>query len=133
MGQEQQDQQTEWAWQHSLKVVTGWQTCPRNIHGKQCWIQRAKNELFFGENVWCVCQHSKVRALSDHARRWKLDKETVLTYEPYHVDPQALNDLRGIMLDMGIYVWETGESAWAEGTNILILARVEVTAEDLGL
>lgn len=83
--------------------------------------------------MWCVCQHSKVRALSDHARRWRLGKEMVLTYEPYHVDLQALNDLRTVMLDMGIYVWETGESAWEDGTSILILARIEVTAQELGL
>lgn len=137
MGQEQYDRQTEWGTAHGLHPTNeSLMPCPRFTVGKRCLFLNLKKRMIHGEYVECVCQHSRVRTLSDHVRKWRIKDGKgigVLVYEPYHVDPQALNDLRAIMLDLGIRVWETGESAWEDGTNILVLARAEVTAEDLGL
>lgn len=140
MGQEQQDRQTTWAREHSLDMLEDWQTCPMRVAGKQCHVvSNSSVKRQFGE-LWlqCVCQHPAVRALKDHERVWsylKTGKPRVIvhTYEPYSASPEQVNALREVVQELGILIWETGESAWEDGTNILVLARAEVTAEDLGL
>lgn len=138
MGQEQRDRQTEWGTAHGLRSYDGsWQVCPQNVIQKQCRMGYAENRDVFGEEVVCVCQHSKVRAVSDHIRRWTLEtesgREQVVTYEPYSPSDEAIEGLRSVVGPMGIIVWETWQWAWTEGTEILVLTRNNVTAADLKL
>lgn len=138
MGGEEQQRQTMWGREHNLRdtYATGW-WCPRTITRRGCYMPYAKKRMVEGVEVLCVCHHPAMLAVRDHQRTWlysgKLVKARVLTTEPYGPPPGTVEPFRELMGTMGLVVYETGDSPWTAGTEVLVIAQPEVTREMLNL
>lgn len=136
MGQENYDRQTAWGRKHGLRPRKERTPCPRVLARKLCLVPWAKKRDIEGEQVFCICQHSKVRELKDHERvwTWTWEREPVITFEPYAALPQPLQDMRNVLksLDVEVKLLDAKEWAWTEGTRILVLTHSSVDVAEMG-
>jgi hypothetical protein len=72
----------------------------------------------------CICQRYGGNGILDHARLWRTPEgETVLTGEPYHLDPEAFVAFVAECTELGLKVWVSGRSSYYPGATVLVEVR----------
>ena len=96
--------------------------CPLTLVKKRC-----RRFSYSGKWPRCLCEaYHQAPMILDHVRSWVDSKKcSVLTAEPYHVDPARLAAFERDCAALGLVVGVGGVSPWYPGSTTLITVRAK--------